>query len=559
MLSLTLPKLGGELQPQISDLVACKRWLAALPLSNVQAAHAEIGAQLGLLNCFPVAPLERLRIMEHLRETVDFIQAEVAKKYLNKPVPFDQAEETVWRNVLELWQTMAEAYQRCLQAYIDGDKEIADYAALITQRCLRYGAMQMLEQFRAFRELNSESWQHLHALYAFAEQKDFAARPVKDSLNHQLEATTCGAAYVQALLTFLANPYQLSSRQLAQMQRWLEKWAVRVPVLPRQPENAGLSPLAVDLKGATPPAVPTADASLVEPRYLDTESLASTIRKRIKFLRKGGAPAEVGLGDDCVAPACEVFLTALYQHWCEIPVPRSCARHAGSATAEIAFDVPSMHFFISGEKPFNETRKERLLGQEELRDLQMFGRVRTPVRDPSAAQAGFASETWDILDESALGFRLVRKGANGSRVGNNQLLAVRPSDGTGFVLGVAKWLMLTAQGELHVGVHALPGAPTAIAARRAALNSSDKHRFAQAFWLPEMPALQAPESVVLPAGWFHPGGRVDIAEGDEVREVKMLALIEKGADYERVTFVNPAARNEPRRDFIYPQDPKILI
>jgi hypothetical protein len=559
MLSLTLRKLGGELQPQISDLAACKRWLAALPLSNVQAAHGEIGGQLELLNCFPVAPLERLRIMEHLRETVDFVQAEVAKKYLNKPVPFDKAEQAAWNNVLALWQSMAEAYQRGLQACIDGDMEVAEYVALITQRCLRYCAMQMLEQYRAFRELDGESWRQLHALHAFAEKKGFAARPVKDSLNHQVEATTCGAAYVQALLTFLANPYQLSSRQLAQLQRWLEKWAVRVPVLPRQPQNAGLSPLAVDLNGAMPPAVASADSPLAEPRYLDSESLASTIRKRIKFLRKGGAPAEVGLGEDCVAPACEVFLTALYQHWCEIPVPRACARHAGSATAEIAFDVPSMHFFISGEKPFNETGKARALRQEELRDLQMFGHVRTPAEKPSAAQAGFTSETWEIQDESALGFRLARKGASGSRVGNNQLLAVRPSDGAGFVLGVVRWLMLTAQGELHVGVHALPGAPTAIAARRVALNTADKHRFAQAFRLPEVAALQAPESLVLPAGWFHPGGTMDIAEGDEVRGVRMLALIEKGADYERVSFLNPAARNEPPRDFIYPQDPKILI
>lgn len=559
MLSLTLPKLGGELQPQISDLPACKRWLAALPLSNVQSAHSEVRAQLNLLNCFPVAPLERLRIMEHLRETVDFIQGEVAKKYLNKPVPLDKVETTVWGNVRELWQAMAEAYQRCLQASIDGDKEIAEYAALITQRCLRYCGMRMLEQYRAFRQVDEESWRQLHSFYAFAEQKGFAVRPVKDSLNRQTEATTCTAAYVQALLTHLANPYQLSSRQLALLGRWLDKWAVRVPVVPRQPTRTELSPLAVDLAGAAPPAVVAKERPLSEPRYLDMGGLASTIRKRIKFLRKGGAPAEVGLGDDCVQPACEIFLTTLYQHWCEIPVARACVRHAGAGKCEVAFDVAAMHFFIGGEKPFNETGKARALRQEELRDLQMFGYVRTSTGKPALVRADFTSEIWDIQDESALGFCLVRKDASGTRIGNNQLLAARPSDGTGYVLGVVRWVTLTAQGEMHLGMRTLPGAPLAIAARRVALNATETHRFVPAFRLPQIAALQTPDSLVLPLGWFHPGGTVEVNMGDGVRAVKMQTLIEKGADYECVSYLDPRAPAETPRDFIFPQDPRVLL
>lgn len=559
MLSLTLPKLGGELQPQISDLPACKRWLAALPLSNVQSAHSEVRAQLNLLNCFPVAALERLRIMEHLRETVDFIQGEVAKKYFNKPVPRDKVETAVWEHVQELWQSMAAAYQRCLQASIDGDKEVADYVALITQRCLRYATMQMLEQYRAFRQVDGESWRQLHSLYAFAEQKGFAVRPVKDSLNHQAEATTCAAAYVQALLTHLANPYQLSSRQLGLVGRWLDKWAVRVAVLPRAPAGGDLSTLALDLAGSAPPAVAAKDKPLSEARYLDTDGLASTIRKRIKFLRKGGAPAEVGLGDDCVQPACETLLTALYQHWCEIPVARASARHAGDGKCEIAFDIAAMHFFIGGEKPFNETGKARALRQEELRDLQMFGYVRTSTGQPALVRADFNAETWDIQDESALGFCLVRKDARGTRIANNQLLAARPSDSAGYVLGVVRWVMLTAQGEMHIGMRTLPGAPQAISARRVALNAAETHRFVPAFRLPPVAALQAPDTLVLPLGWFHPGGSVDVDMGDGVRTVKMQTLIEKGADYECVSFLDPRKPAEVPRDFIFPQDPRVLL
>ena len=62
-----------------------------------------------------------------------------------------------------------------------------------------------------------------------------------------------------------------------------------------------------------------------------------------------------------------------------------------------------------------------------------------------------------------------------------------------------------------------------------------------AFLLPEMPALKAPASLVLPLGWYHPGKTIEICPvdtaPDQPQTVKLQTLLEKGSDFERVAFV----------------------
>lgn len=534
MLTFPLPNLETDLPAlQIQDARACKQWLAALPQTNIPLARTEIQRELGLLNRFQLPALERLKVVEQLREPVAYLQGELAKKYLNKPLPFGPAEEAAWKSVQTLWQLMETAYQHCLRAFLDGDRALVEHAALVAQRCLDCAASQMLEYYRAYRQLDEAQWRQLHMLFDVAQSHSLAQQPVADSLNRQAEASSCEAVYVKALLTNLANPCRLTSRQLVQMERWLDKWAARVPVNAAPPAASPLSVIAVDLDSAAGPFV-LAGQQPARPRYLDSERLATSLRKRIKFLRKGGNPAEVGLGDDCGQPGCEVFLTSLYNHWCEVPPARAYNRRPGTSTAELCFTLPAIHYFASGEKAFKQPETGAELNRVEIEDMRLFGRVSERTGKMQAAQQGFALETWQIEDESAAGFRLTRSAAGG-QLGHNQLAAVRPPDSPQFVLAVVRWLMLTTGGELHIGTRTLPGTPLAVAARALGLNSPSGNKFVQAFLLPGIVALKEAPSLILPPGWFRPNRPVEL-RADGVQTVKLASLLEKGADYERVSF-----------------------
>lgn len=535
------PPISGS-TPRFSDANACKQWLNALPLTNVPLVHATLTAQLELLNRTTIAPLERLKISELLRNQVAFVQMEMARKYLGKPLPLETAERDTWNSVDGLWAAMSAAYRLSLQDCVEDGSDIARHVTLIAHRCLRYTGLRMMENCRIYREPGKALWRQAHELFALAEQRGFAADAVKDSLNEQSDSTSCTAAYAQILLTHLADPYRLTSEQLNLLDRWLDKWAVRVTVATQPPEHAALPQVAVDLAGTAAPHVVREGQgqTLAKPRYLDMERLAATFQKRIKRLRKGGDPVELGLGKDCTPRDCENLLVTLYQHWCQAaPAKRDFTRRAGADKAQTALGMAAIHFFLGGEQPFKQPGEKEKLSQREIHDLQFFGRISEKTEKHHVSQLGFGLETWQIQDESALGFRLIRPDQDGMRIRLKQLIAVRPTDSSAYALGVIKWLIFPLDGGLHIGVRILPGLSLAVAARPLPLIMDAANKYTQAFLLSDMPVLREAASLVLPPGWFGPGRLVEI-RGKESQTVKLLTLIEKGNDYERVGFERQA-------------------
>ena len=134
---------------QFTDSTGCKRWIEQLTLTNVQLTQQVLTAQLASLGATQLPPLERLKILETLRDPVHFVQTEAAKRYAAKPLPLDAGEAVVWNNVMTLWQEMSRNYQQCLKAYREGDLAIAPHAALVTMRCLRLLGSTLLEIGRA--------------------------------------------------------------------------------------------------------------------------------------------------------------------------------------------------------------------------------------------------------------------------------------------------------------------------------------------------------------------------------------------------------------------------
>ena len=81
-----------------TDSAGCKRWLDQLTLTNVQLTQQVLTTQLANLASAQLPPLERLKILETLREAVHFVQAESAKRYCGKPLPH-------WINVVQECRT----------------------------------------------------------------------------------------------------------------------------------------------------------------------------------------------------------------------------------------------------------------------------------------------------------------------------------------------------------------------------------------------------------------------------------------------------------------------
>jgi hypothetical protein len=525
---------AGAPRPEFSDASACRKWLKTLPLTNIQALHGELRQQLELLSHFALPALERLKVLEQLRETVAFLAGELGKKYRNKPMPLSPLEQAAWNNEQALWLDFCKIYLQCLQAAQKGEAEVSPFTALITQRAMSCITSQMLGLGHAYRAVPAALWQQLHLLYRHAEERGVAAKRIKDVLNHEDGTNSCEAAYAKALLLGLADPQQLTSRQILQLDRWLDRWSARATLGRDQPPTPTLPLLSVDLTGEGG-AVIFAGQIMNERRFVDTERLALSLRKRIKFLKNGGNPAEVGLGDECVQPACEALLSSLYQRWCEVPPARTSPRDSGGSNVQLCFAFPAIYFFLGDASPFKQPGETLDVAPEIMEDMRMFGRVTQRTEKLLFARLGFSLENWNCLDQSAGGFRLSRSGA-GERISQNQLIALRTNDSAPFTLAVVRWLMVSNDaGDLSIGTRVLPGLPTALAARPVTLNQADMGPFVPAFQLSAVPEQQEPTSLVLPIGWFQPGKLVQIYTS-MTETVKLTSLLEKGANFERVAF-----------------------
>jgi hypothetical protein len=530
---MTLPELSESASPEFTDAATCRAWLEHLPLSNVAAAQAQIARQLRELNRFPVSATQRLGVLEALREAVNFVQIEQARRFSNRALPMNEAEAEAFAATIALWDEMRLGYERCLQGAANLDAAMRAQAVIVCQRLLFYIGLRMFHHHRGYREVPRADWQALHAAYAAAEKLGVADEPLKDFLNRDIQDTSPRIAYARAVLMALSNPNELTQRQLTFVAFLLERWASKLEIGTTPiAEEDGVPPLIADLAADAPAS--RGGASARDARYLDTRKLAKTLRNRVALLRKGESPAKLALGEDCVQPSCEQLLVHLYRHWCAGRPTRTQERRSANGAAEACSELSAIHHYIAG-RVFRAPGEQPELTQKQRQEIATFGHVSTRDEDEYSGQRGFVMERWRVEDESAQGLRLVRGAAEqGKRLAHGQLLGVRPVDSKQFMLAHVRWVMTAENGDLHVGVRLLPGIPSPLAVRPTGLNVQPE-AWVPALALSAVPALNAPASLILAPGTYKPKRVIEIEAGASSK-ARLTEVMERGMDFERVAY-----------------------
>ena len=523
----------NETQLQFTDSASCKRWVESLPLTNLQSAQRSLTEQLALVRQAGIAPLELLRILETLREPIHYVQGELARKYTAKPLPLDAGETALWTRAVGLWQGLGDAYLACRDAHVQGAPALHNHGALIVMRCLHYTACAMFEHYRIYREVPAQLWKNLHQFYVFAEQSGFAHTPVADTFSRQAADSSCRAAYSQALLAHLANPFALSGRQMEFLARWIEKWSALAGLAMQPLPPSAIPALSVDLTGSAGPTFAEECEPVTSLRYLDLEHIGRTLRQTITLLKQGQTPVMLGLGEDARQPGCENLLMLLYIQWCRAGTGRGEQRNMIEEKAQVCLGIHAAHYFISG-RAFR-VPGARLSRQEE-HDMQLFGNISERTERALASGASSAVESWELVNQSNSGFMCMLRETDAElRIGHNQLVAVRRGSRKLFYLGLVQWMRVEENDGLFVGVRLFPGIARAVVARPANFNApTGINGFERALLLPEMAVPATPATLILPTGWYQAGRFVEIF-GEQKQVAKLVNVIEKGSDFDRCT------------------------
>lgn len=538
---------GAPAPMVIADLATGSDLLARLPLNRpLYAAEALCRLLDGLLSTPPPLPV-LLELLEQAADPVAYIQIELGRTYLNAPLPLSGEGEQHFRQTLAVWRGLAGCYALAARlvavAVPDENNHAAQRAkrlALTLQRSLHYLALTIAEHQRARRELPEGLWLDLHGGYASAEELGVALLPVPDLLTAGQTTTTCLATYTTELLVDLAGPYRCPPREQTMIRRWTRLWAGRVQLHPME-AGAALPTMGLDLQRDAGVAPLSQDAVRTHLRRLDTRPLLIKLSSIFKGLEQRLSPAELGLGEDCTIGYCKRHLHGLIRPWSLKISVRKFQRHATSGEALAVTGFESMHYAISGA----EFRQPETTVYSR-RDYYTLFTFRDQV-DPAAAlhhrsgQQGFKTTPWLVQNHSANGFRLSCAKPQG-RIAHRQLLALRPHDGESYLLAQVSWLMEDRSHGLICGVAVLSGLPRAVAARIAPDKQYASEPYSRAFLLPATPVLdQAPDTLVLPKGWYQVGRQIEINQDGAVQRVQLDRLIADGPDFERASYIVPGA------------------
>lgn len=532
MLTLPLEPTDDRANPVFKDEASCIKWLSQLQLTNLQLAHSLLLSQLNELNRYPMRGLERLNTLEQLRETIGHVQSDYAKKLIARPLPLNESELMVFVALVQLWQAMVLGYQRCLQAYMAGDKQLAKHGALLCQRCLLYSGLEIFEHLRSGYEFDSKLWHQLHELYYFAEQQSLQTAEVSDPLNEKNPRSSCQNIYVKTLLACYARPAELTRSQLQLLDNWLLQWSSNVTVeISHSISKGDAQPLAADLastQGLQPIKRHTHTATT---RYLAMVPLSKLLRVKTILLQQGQTPRQVNLCEHCSSNDCIELLTFLHGCWCEDHSTRYSERRPVAANAQICYKTENIYAHLTG-RPFKQPGRNADIDSMARKQIESFGQVLQEAHNKELLEMGFPLETWQFENESVLGGRLIRVDTLGGRLSYNQLIALRPSDAGRFILGITAWANVTRLGQLQIGVRYLPGNAEAIS-----INAVASEKYVPAFLLPAVATLTTPASLVLPRDWFQPGRIITVVhQSGEKQQVKLGISVERGIDYERVSF-----------------------
>lgn len=531
-MNFDLPPLDETTKPAFATEEECKRWLGDQRLANPASMQRQLCEQIELLNRRAIVARERFGILEALHSQVAFVQEAASKRYAAKPLPLLVPEAEAFAVTTALWQAVAVGYLRCL------DDASGDAVAKLTQATLVERALSTLhaaqvDSVRGFAQPGHSHWSRIHQLLAFAERRSLTTMPVSDRVRYGEGAVTPLSVYVETILLHAASAHEFSARPLQWSVRWARRWSGKLVLRNELPADLSAVPINIDLASSLPPS-PFPIRNAGQARFLDTYDLAASIKMRLSALAEGRSPAELQLGEDCSQPACEQLLRHLYQRWCKGGMQRPADRHAANEAIELVAGFETIWFQLSGS-PFKQPRSSDELLRREREEIATFGNVRER-RDVQMADMSKLRviSNWQSVNEGTAGLRLVRAvnavNADNVRIGVGQLVAVKKTGSGTFVPASIRWLMLDEHGQLHAGVHLMPGVPTAVSIRSAGLNATQEK------WRPAFVVLSAdalPLEMVLPTGVFRPNRVIDVT-GSAARQYKMMQLVERGEDFERV-------------------------
>lgn len=542
-------------------------WIAALPLADIRESARQIFHALRDLNQTQLADRSRFQVLELLREPVLYIASALRKHFVGHEFPLGPRQQKISGLESELQASMAEGYKIIANNLVDLDSGHNTLLATgAIHRALRYLGRVLLNGYQTYTGTPAQTWKEIHQLYHYAELRNLHRVPIDDIENWFAARTNIDDIYKQIVLLAMADPFHLTQQETEKVYVALSAWAPQCQLITAN-ETATAGIFGVDLEGDEAPRQINA-ARTDAPgtwRLLDASGLTQTLRS---LNDSPHDPVRPFAGNTHTAMS-KALLQHLMFSWGVMPKRRS-RRLKSAAKVVVTLGLSSTHYFASttaavlGARQPKETldllaatrdalfarckhrpehgasgkaqpvfsarsefsgriveglqvTERRVLTMRDFLNIENYDGAIPDLEsaDEIAATPLFDSYECMTINESNEGTRLSWaclswEGANSPRMRVGELVSIRGlgGDGAQWIIGVIRWMKKTADAAFDFGVQFLAPAAEAVAVRINDDRGEGAGDYQRALLLPEMPAINRPASLILPALVCRPGTEI---------------------------------------------------
>jgi hypothetical protein len=431
---------------------AVREAVASLPLANPAHAVPETEQLLDGILAASGSGGERIAALAGLRAAVESLCRGIEQQLGGESHPLPVASAERAEMALRLQWKMACNYAKGLHELCAPAGKLPRFrrklAAAAVVAALTHVQSALTWAYRQYQAPQAGTWRLAHALHGFACElgiADLAVRqPPADTV-----PLPARAAYLQALLLALSNPFRFSLRELKEAGAVIQCVAGQCGLL--RADRAGGVGVNIDTESDAGPGYVLEERLASGLLSLDVEPAARIFEERIALLPDGADAIDLPQPGGGVVTTSAGFLRRLQANWS--PAERGHVRLPARHVLDLVIGMHALHYALAGNQDFatfiRDVHGEAItVGRHELASSWLAS-------SDSARPRTFRGE---VLDQSEGGYRIRLQESEGARLRIGELIGMSPltevPEERDWMVGVIRWLRLE-DGHEWLGVELL--------------------------------------------------------------------------------------------------------
>ena len=522
----TLPELISPRKAADIPLTPRKleKWLADLPLLNVNQLSYQIPNYIQQLNKVNIADKDRFSMLEKLRPVVAYLYTSLAKRFCRRNLDLSRESQEIQWLTPQLISEMAVGYQRLLANMSMkkvGLMNRSHYTVLV-QRTLYYLSEQIRLSYMLSCVPPKGAWLELNSTYAYALEQKLTTNKLKDELAYFEEKGSIDTLYSRILLLSMVAPYSLRGAELEQVYYGLTSWAELIQVKSKNASEEGNYAIGFD-DDYGPVYYPTL-RNIANKHTIDNSAL---LRQLKRWQKSGDIPEsfdQKGMSEkllDQLVLALEAQKTESEEQF-----------EGDSEPVEIVMGLLDIDIFLEHidalmkdddiNSPIPQVKiseSELDVGSIDWDTLQYYTptiqptsarqvSVRKQVKQQDADVPTVRRHKFTVENESKMGACISCNDLHGSGLFIGEMMFIRGYDPRIWTLGIVRWMRISAN-KLYVGLYLLSAQVDSVLVKK---EGTTDELTMNALWMADS---DHGDTLLLPRAEFRVGNQLQLTHHDE--------------------------------------------